>query len=108
MGIAEYWIVDYLGIGGKYHIGLPKRPTVTVCYLENGEYQKVLLRQGDITESRVFPELALPVDKLLTYLQAPRAAGCQAVGVKETIDFLFSKSAPTRSSKSIRFHLDCW
>lgn len=67
LGIAEYWIADYLGIGGKYHIGLPKRPTVTVCYLENGEYHKVLLRSGDFITSRIFPGLELSVDKLFAF-----------------------------------------
>ena len=30
MGIAEYWIVDYLGLGGRRCIGSPQQPTVTV------------------------------------------------------------------------------
>ena len=33
MGIPEYWIVDYLGLGGKRYIGLPKRPTFSVHQL---------------------------------------------------------------------------
>ncbi len=27
IGIAEYWIVDYLGLGGRRYIGDPKQPT---------------------------------------------------------------------------------
>jgi Uma2 family endonuclease len=30
LGIAEYWIVDYLGLGGRRYIGSPKQPTVSV------------------------------------------------------------------------------
>ncbi|HZG40195.1 MAG TPA: Uma2 family endonuclease, partial [Nodosilinea sp.] len=26
MGIPEYWIVDYLGLGGRRYIGNPKQP----------------------------------------------------------------------------------
>ena len=62
--VPEYWIVDYLGIGGKYYIGLPKQPTITICYLEKGDYQKVLLRQGDDIPSRIFPNLRLSADQL--------------------------------------------
>jgi len=28
LGIQEYWIVDYLGLGGRLHLGYPKRPTL--------------------------------------------------------------------------------
>ncbi|NEQ69160.1 MAG: Uma2 family endonuclease [Symploca sp. SIO2D2] len=65
--IPEYWIVDYLGIGGKYFIGSPKRPTVTVCNLVNDQYQKVMLRKGDFLQSSVFPNLKLSTDKLFSY-----------------------------------------
>ncbi|TAD96206.1 MAG: Uma2 family endonuclease, partial [Oscillatoriales cyanobacterium] len=39
MGIPEYWIVDYLGLGGRKFIGTPKQPTLSVCQLVDGEYQ---------------------------------------------------------------------
>lgn len=39
IGIPEYWIVDYLGLGGKQFIGNPKQPTFTVCQLEGEEYR---------------------------------------------------------------------
>lgn len=32
-GIQEYWIVDYLGLGGRRYIGSPKQPTFTICNL---------------------------------------------------------------------------
>ena len=62
--ILEYWIVDYLGIGGKYYIGSPKQPTITICNLVAGEYKKVLLRRGDIIQSLLFPNLQLSCDTL--------------------------------------------
>ena len=64
LGILEYWIVDYLGIGGKYYIGNPKQPTVTTYSLVAGEYNKVLLRRGDFIQSSLFPELKLSCDRL--------------------------------------------
>ncbi len=33
LGIQEYWIVDYLGLGGRNFIGYPKQPTISVYYL---------------------------------------------------------------------------
>lgn len=59
LGIIEYWIVDYLGIGGKYYIGSPKQPTITICNLVDGEYRKVLLRQSESIQSSLFPNLKL-------------------------------------------------
>jgi Uma2 family endonuclease len=38
IGIPEYWIVDYLGIGGKRFTGNPKQLTFSICYLVDGEY----------------------------------------------------------------------
>ena len=59
LGIEEYWIVDYLGLGGRRHIGFPKRPTLTVCELSNGEYQMRQFRGDDLISSSTFPELTL-------------------------------------------------
>jgi Uma2 family endonuclease len=39
LGIPEYWIVDYLGLGGRKFIGNPKQPTISVYQLIDGEYQ---------------------------------------------------------------------
>ncbi|NJO63118.1 MAG: Uma2 family endonuclease [Richelia sp. RM2_1_2] len=63
IGILEYWIVDYLGIGGKEFTGIPKQPTFTVCQLENGQYKRTFLRSGKI-QSKVFPELNLTVEQV--------------------------------------------
>ena len=65
--IPEYWIVDYLGVGGKYYIGSPKKPTVTICYLVNDAYQKVLLRRGENIQSSLFPNVRLTTDQLFAF-----------------------------------------
>ena len=62
MGIPEYWIVDYLGLGGRKFIGNPKQPTLSVCQLVDGEYQVKQFRGDDRVESLVFPELSLTAE----------------------------------------------
>lgn len=57
LGIAEYWIVDYLGLGGSRYIGSPKQPTLSVYKFIDGEYQIKLFRENERVESVVFPEL---------------------------------------------------
>ena len=32
LGIPEYWIVDYLALGGRRYIGNPKQPTIYIYY----------------------------------------------------------------------------
>jgi Uma2 family endonuclease len=64
MGIQEYWIADYLGLGGRKFIGYPKRPALSVCQLVDGEYQVRLFRDSDLIESLVFPELDLIVEQV--------------------------------------------
>jgi Uma2 family endonuclease len=64
MGIAEYWVVDYLALGAVRHIGKPKRPTVTVCKLIEGEYQLFLFTAGEQIQSDIFPELNLNTDSI--------------------------------------------
>jgi len=63
IGIPEYWIVDYLGIGGKEFIGSPKEPTFTICELVNGQYVRTPLKSGSI-QSKAFPELNLTVEQI--------------------------------------------
>ncbi|WP_414618779.1 Uma2 family endonuclease [Calothrix sp. CCY 0018] len=63
IGIPEYWIVDYLGLGGKEFIGSPKKPTFTLCELVNGQYVRTPLTSGAI-QSKVFPELNLTVEQI--------------------------------------------
>jgi len=63
IGIPEYWIVDYLGLGGKEFIGSPKEPTFTRCELVNGQYVRTSLKSGAI-QSKAFPELNLTVEQI--------------------------------------------
>jgi len=62
MGIPEYWIVDYLGLGGRKFIGTPKQPTLSVCQLVDGEYQVTQFKGDDLIESLAFPELRLTAE----------------------------------------------
>lgn len=65
MGVLEYWVVDYAALGAVRYIGSPKRPTVTVYRLIEGEYQFKQYREGEIIESEAFPELKLSVSTIL-------------------------------------------
>ncbi|MCY7385082.1 MAG: Uma2 family endonuclease [Microcoleus sp. CAN_BIN18] len=64
MGIQEYWIVDYLGLGGRRFIGNPKQPTFSVYQLVDGEYQVKQFRNCDRIESPIFPELNLTPEQV--------------------------------------------
>ena len=59
LGIPEYWIADYLGLGGRRYIGSPKQPTLSVHQLVDGEYQVQQFRGSDRIISAAFPELNL-------------------------------------------------
>ena len=64
LGIGEYWIVDYLGLGGKRYIGSPKQPTLSIYQLVEGEYQIRLFREHERVESVIFPELNLTAQQI--------------------------------------------
>lgn len=64
LGIGEYWIVDYLGLGGSRYIGYPKQPTLSVYQLVDGEYQIKLFRGDERVESAVFLELNLTAQQI--------------------------------------------
>jgi Uma2 family endonuclease len=64
MGIPEYWIADYLGLGGRKFIGNPKQPTLSICQLVDGEYQVKQFRGSDTIESLAFPELRLTAEQI--------------------------------------------
>ncbi len=64
IGIPEYWIVDYLALGGKSFIGNPKKPTISVCSLVEGEYQITQFRGSDRIQSSTFPELNLTAQQI--------------------------------------------
>lgn len=65
LGIPEYWIVDFRGLGGIAFIGKPKQPTVTVCELDGDEYQQKQYRLGEIIASPLLPNLAIKLDDIL-------------------------------------------
>ncbi|MCL1469379.1 Uma2 family endonuclease [Argonema antarcticum] len=59
IGIPEYWIADYLALGGRRFIGSPKQPTIFIHELIDGEYQVSQFRGDDRIVSPTFPELTL-------------------------------------------------
>ncbi|MBW4666233.1 MAG: Uma2 family endonuclease [Cyanomargarita calcarea GSE-NOS-MK-12-04C] len=65
LGIQEYWIVDYLGLGGRKFIGNPKQPTVSIYQLVDNLYQITQFRGTDRIISPTFPELNLTVQQII-------------------------------------------
>ncbi len=65
LGVLEYWIVDFRGLGGLQFIGNPKQPTFTICKLINNTYQQEQYRLGDTISSLLFPNLQLKLDDLM-------------------------------------------
>lgn len=55
LGISEYWIADFRGLGGRAFIGKPKQPTFTVCQLQGDEYQQQQYRLGEMIVSPLLP-----------------------------------------------------
>lgn len=64
IGIREYWIVDYLGLGGRRFIGHPKQPTLSIYELIEGEYQITTFQGEDPIQSPTFPGLALTANQI--------------------------------------------
>ncbi|MDJ0796973.1 MAG: Uma2 family endonuclease [Calothrix sp. MO_167.B12] len=65
LGIPEYWIVDYRGLGGIAFIGKPKQPTFTIFQLMGDEYTQEQYRLGEIIRSPLLPNLELRLDDIL-------------------------------------------
>ena len=65
LGIPEYWIADYAGLGGIRHIGKSKQPTLSICTLVNGEYEIQQLRGNQMVVSTTFPSLKLTAAEVL-------------------------------------------
>ncbi len=65
LGIREYWIVDYQGLGGVAFIGKPKQPTFTVCELIDEEYQQKQYRLMQPIVSPSLPSLKLCLNDIL-------------------------------------------
>ena len=64
LGISEYWIVDYLALGGVRYLGSPKQPTIFIYFLESGEYQVHQFRDDDRIQSRIFPNFNLTAKQI--------------------------------------------
>ncbi len=64
MGIPEYWIVDFAGLGGRKFIGNPKIPTIFICELIDGEYQMTPFRSSELIKSPTFPQLNLTAQQI--------------------------------------------
>ncbi|BAU43673.1 Uma2 family endonuclease [Leptolyngbya sp. O-77] len=65
LGILEYWIVDYAGLGGVQYIGSPKQPTITVNSLIDGEYQAQQYQGETSIVSPTFPQLQLAIAQII-------------------------------------------
>lgn len=62
--IPEYWIADYLGLGGKRYIGSLKQPVVTIYQLIEGVYQREQFRASEALVSPTFPDLNLVAEQI--------------------------------------------
>jgi len=65
LGIPEYWIADYAGLGGTRHIGKPKQPTLSICTLVDGEYEIQQFRGNQTITSTIFSVLKLTAEQVL-------------------------------------------
>jgi Uma2 family endonuclease len=78
-GIPEYWVVDYLALGGRRYIGNPKQPTISTYYLVEDEYQVNQFRGSDACGnpcgerliSPTFPELNLTAEQIFQAGRSP-------------------------------------
>jgi len=66
LAIPEYWIVDYLGLGGKRYIGEKKPSTISVYTLVEGEYNLQQFRDDDLIISDTFPDLKITANQLFS------------------------------------------
>ncbi len=64
IGIPEYWVVDYLGLGAKKFTGNPKQPTLSIYQLIDSEYHVTQFRGSDRIVSPTFPELNLTAEQI--------------------------------------------
>jgi Uma2 family endonuclease len=65
LGIPEFWIIDYAGLGGIRHIGKPKQPTLTIATLIDGEYEIQMFRGDDRIVSPTFPDINLTAAQIM-------------------------------------------
>lgn len=65
LGIPEYWIADYAGLGGRRYLGAVKQPTLTICSLVDGEYEMQQFGVDRSIISPTFPGLNLTAAEIL-------------------------------------------
>jgi len=65
LGISEYWIADFRGLGCIEFIGKPKQPTLTICQLVEDGYCKQRYLLGMAIASALLPELQLRLDDVM-------------------------------------------
>jgi Uma2 family endonuclease len=65
LGIPEYWIVDYRGLGGVAFIGKPKQPTITVCQLIDQYYTQQQFCLGQPIISPLLKSWQIRLDDIL-------------------------------------------
>ena len=65
LGIPEYWIADYRGLGGTAFIGKPKQPTFTVYELRDEEYFQQQYRLEETIYSPLLPNLKLSLQEII-------------------------------------------
>jgi Uma2 family endonuclease len=65
LGIPEYWIADYAGLGGRRYLGEVKQPTLTICSLVDEEYEMQQFGGDRSIVSPTFPGLNLTAAEIL-------------------------------------------
>ena len=71
IGIPEYWLVDYLGLGGRDYIGNPKQPTISIYQLSasgNQYHKPAQFRGSDRIISPTFNSLQLTAEQIFAAL----------------------------------------
>lgn len=64
LGVAEYWIVDYEGLGAAKYLGFPKAPTISVHGLVEGKYEVKRFRSDEAIESFTFGRMKLTAEQV--------------------------------------------
>lgn len=67
LGVQEYWVVDYKGLGAAKYIGFPKTPTLTICELIDRKYQARRFQGDDLIFSPTFKGLRLTANQVFSY-----------------------------------------
>ena len=65
LGVLEYWIIDYAGLGGVQYIGTPKQPTITINRLIDEEYYPERYQGDEQIVSTLFPQFLLTTAQII-------------------------------------------